>query len=205
MFFTRIKHTQVATLAATLIAYGSLAGGAHGGILMTISDDGINLTLRATGSFDVTNATSIGTGSLGTDAAVAPTLNAFGFNAGLDGVRYAASFSGILSGTSDVFPSSSLTTNIPVWVDFDGTESNPSPRFAAPAGELSGTVDETAIFNGTTIASLGLVVGQSVTGTWGSGGVDEQITITVIPEPSSALLLGLGGLGFVVLRRRRTA
>ena len=51
--------------------------------------------------------------------------------------------------------------------------------------------------------------GSSGTGTLGAftynysgGGANKIGTITVVPEPSSALLLGLGALGFVALRKR---
>ena len=43
--------------------------------------------------------------------------------------------------------------------------------------------------------------GGSIT-TWAPGGTDAQLTITAVPEPSSAALIGLGGVALILRRRR---
>lgn len=64
-----------ATLAATAAFLLAAAHQTRAAITMLISDDGTNLTMVATGSYDLSNATpSMSTGSLGTNAAVAPGL-----------------------------------------------------------------------------------------------------------------------------------
>ena len=85
------------------------------------------------------------------------------------------------------------------WVDFDNT------LLVFQNGVVSGIVNETATFIGTTLSDLGMIAGESVSASWGLASIDEQITINVvspIPEPSAVLLLGLGTLGLAARRRR---
>lgn len=72
-----------------------------------------------------------------------------------------------------------------------------------PLGYVSGAdLNVTNIYSGASIASLGMDVG-SYTWSWGADSTADSLTLNVIPEPSSAFLLGLGSLG--VLNRRRRA
>ena len=65
-----------------------------------------------------------------------------------------------------------------------------------------GSVDEFAVFQGVTLASLGMVLGETVTVSWGNGGLNERGTInTLVPAPGAMALLGVAG--FVSRRRRR--
>ena len=70
-----------------------------------------------------------------------------------------------------------------------------------------GNVAQTGLTQG--FINTDFTSGSSGTGTLGAftynysgGGANKIGTITVVPEPSSALLLGLGALGFVALRKR---
>ena len=65
---------------------------------------------------------------------------------------------------------------------------------------LSGTM---TLFN-TDLDDLGLTETTTVTWSWGSGMNEDSATfsVTQIPEPSSAALLGLGGLAIISRRRR---
>ena len=76
------------------------------------------------------------------------------------------------------------------------------PLLVVPNGYVSGApLSGTLTFTGTDLATRGLTPGSYVC-SWGSGPHADSLTLNVIPEPTSAALLGLGGgLAFVALRR----
>jgi hypothetical protein len=81
-------------------------------------------------------------------------------------------------------------------------------RLFLPGGYVSGTpLSNTSIWTNRTFASLGLApAGNTFTYTWGSGANADSLTIvTVVPEPSSALLFTLGAALIPLLQRKRTA
>ncbi len=194
-----LKHTKVANLAAALITFISLAGGANAAILLTITDDGTDLTMTATGSYDFTAVGDNGTDqALGANAGVLPTTSGglYGWEVTEATISFTVSYSGALTGTSNVFPADSITTTNPFFFD----SSRSVIRFTEGT-PLLGTVNETAVFNSITLASLGMVAGESVSVTWAGDSATIQ-TVASVPEPSSAILLGLGALGVAVHRRR---
>ena len=71
---------------------------------------------------------------------------------------------------------------------------------------LIDTVDEAAVFLGTTLADLGMVSGETINVSW--NGVSTTITTgpgpgASIPDTgSTALLLGAGLLGLAAIRRK---
>ena len=72
-----------------------------------------------------------------------------------------------------------------------------------PQGYNSGDLlSGSATYAGETFESLGMDVGTYVW-TWGDGGTADSFTLNVIPEPGSALLLGMGLAGLSVVRRSR--
>lgn len=193
----KIQTRVNATLAATLITFGALVGGANAAIVMTITDDGTDLTMTATGSYDFSAVGDNGTDKVfGVNAGVTPTLGGYGWETTANTLSLTVSYSGSLTGSSNAFPATSVTTTNPFYFDTGGSVI----RFAAGA-PLTGTVNETAIFAGVTLASLGMVAGESVSVTWTGDSATIQTT-TPVPEPSSSLLFGLGALGLVVRRRR---
>ncbi len=198
----KMKHKlkSVSTLAATLITFGSLVGGADAAITITITDDGTNLTMSATGTYDFSAAPILATDSdtLGFDSAFAPTFLVYGWDAGSQSNTFAISHSGSLTATGDKFPADSMTTTNPFFIDLNNGIIVVS-RSSAP---LIGSVNETATFLNTTLASMGMVSGESLTVTW--NGDSATIQTSAIPEPSSALLLGLGALGLAGLRSRKS-
>lgn len=185
-------------ISATFLMLALTPAFAYSDIVMNIWDDGTNLYMSATGAYDLTNAPVIGSNSLGANAAVAPTYPIFGWETGPANI-YAAAYSGVLSGTSDAFPASSTSTTNPfVFAESVGG--------ILMGGGLTGSVNEFATFNGVTLASLGMVAGETVTVSWGDGGVNERgaiKTLATVPEPGSSLIFGSLGLAGLVCKRRR--
>jgi hypothetical protein len=193
-------------LLVTLCAIATLAPTpGYADIVMNIWDDGTNLYMSAAGTYDMTNAASAATFSgLGVNAAVGPTFPLYGWETDLGGgsLGFAATFSGVLSGAVDVFPATSTTTTTPFFFSSFTNE-----LYFASGASLTGSVNEFAIFNGVTLASLGMVAGQTVTASWGTGGINERgsiSTIAAVPEPATTLIFGsMCLLGLFGNRRRR--
>jgi hypothetical protein len=185
----------------TAVGAAALTMSANADITMNIWDDGTDLYMSATGTYDMTNATpSNSYGGLGAEALMWAGTEGYGWETSYSGSSqgFAATYSGGLTGgDSSYLPSFVSTTNpfffagITNEIYFEGTAS------------LIGSVDELAIFSGETLASLGMVAGETVTVSWGNGGLDERATINVlgIPAPGALALLGLAGLA---TRRRRS-
>jgi hypothetical protein len=73
-----------------------------------------------------------------------------------------------------------------------------------PENYISGsTLNSTSTFAGQSFASLGVSPG-TYTWTWNNNGNQDSFTLTIVPEPSMAGLLGIFGLQFFTVRRRRT-
>jgi MYXO-CTERM domain-containing protein len=187
----------------TAVGAAALTMSANADITMNIWDDGTDLYMSATGDYDMTNATIATTYTgLGANAAAAAGLGVYGWETwGSDSTSqgFAAVYSGMLSGTVNAYPASSVSTTNPFF--FAGSASE---IYFESTASLIGSVDELAIFSGFTLASLGMVAGETVIVSWGNGGLDEGGTINVlgaIPAPGALALLGLAG---IATRRRRS-
>lgn len=190
---------SVRNFAAILIVFGSFAGGVNAAILMTITDNGTDLTMTATGTYDFSSMTPNfdGGSALGANAMVGPSVSGvYGWETGAGQNVFTVSYSGVLIGSSFAFPADSTSVTIPFYF----VVSNSEIRFSSTT-PLVGSVNESAIFSGTTVAGLGMVAGESVTITW--AGDSATIQTLSIPEPSSTLTYGVAALGFLAVHRRR--
>ena len=168
-------------------------------IVIVCSEDGADVVCIGSGSADLSNVVTNGPFSQ-SQAAFQPS----------NGV---ALFSPPGTTAGDGYP---MTTLLSPW----GSGSNRFADFRSgdgfgyvgslivPAGYTSGDpLSGTAIFEGESFSTMGITPGISVTGTWGTGGPGERITLSAVPEPSSFLCLGLAGVtaGAVSFFRKRQA
>ena len=164
-------------------------------IIMTIGDDGTDLTMTATGSYDLSLLEpSASTLLLGANALVGPSKNSFGWDTGGEGdpQEYSVEFIGSFTGTGLAISATSTTGTSPFF--FYG----PGGLMSLPAGAPQiGEVNETAIFAGVTLASLGMVAGETINVVWEG----DSAIIQTIPEPASVGLVALVSGGIYFSRR----
>lgn len=202
---------SIRALSAALFTIGSLAGGANGAVTVHIFNDGTRVTVAsAGGTVDLTGMSLSSTGvSFGSTlfvgafgvvgvSGVAPSASAVGNLAYLDGFSYGTGgFSGgsFSAGDATIAFSENVAPN--VGDDFLFFPSS----WTAGVNTLNAFSYTTLEPFETSIATLALVPNSSAVWTAASGDT-VIIRISPIPEPSSALLLGLGALGFAANRRR---
>lgn len=191
----KIKHKKVSLLASTLITFGSLAGGANAALTLTVN---------------VTDSTFAFSGS-------ATGTPQFFFSDG----RIAWSISNVDPGTSvangsffyqnDVAFSTDTGTPGGLFHDTQFTANATGNGTVIIELEVSETGSQTLTGNnafqsynglGASKSLLESLNGATMSATGGHGMGDLTVQVITTPEPSSALLLGLGGLGFLVRRKR---
>ena len=192
------------TYALAAAAAATLAMTAHADITMNIWDDGTDLYMSATGDYDMSNAVSTTnfTG-LGANAVAWASTDLYGWETDLDftgtSASYEATYSGVFTATADsALGATSVSTTNPFFFANFSSEI----YFTNTAG-LTGSVDEWAVFAGETLASLGMVAGETISVSWGNGGINEGGTINTGPVPAPGALAFFGLAGLAAGRRRR--
>ena len=203
---SNIKHGVKSTsaLVATLIAYGSLAGGANAAVVIDVIKDGSDVQIVGTGSINLNSVTSSGSAS-----------GSYAFNATNSSGSY---FVGVAPEQFDAYSIANVTQS--------GASDDSSPfslittgdktqgvfvssfigAILVPVGYVSNaSLDFTASISDYDYTSFGYSAGDSITISWSKGEFNDSLTMNFgpVPEPSSSLLLGFGVLG-VLSRRRRT-
>ena len=196
---------KVATLAATLITFGSLAGGANAALVLNISDAG-----GGQSRFELSGTTTVaaynGANNNGVWFHPAHWDSLIGL--GVDGSQT------IVSGSATVTTTQSGTRAVSdVWIDNSGSSAGRlGIRLSGEEFDVD-NVGDTVSWSGDfvidtdfSIFSTGsfnsaVTSVNTATDTWTAS---ENIVIQAssIPEPSSAILLGVGVLGFATRRRR---
>ncbi|MGA0175813.1 MAG: PEP-CTERM sorting domain-containing protein [Chthoniobacterales bacterium] len=198
----KTKHIQpsIKSLALGLVAAAALAAGnsAQADLSFTMTETGSGVTLTGSGSFNFGG--SLSTSGAGFGSIVRPDLAFFDTGPLVTGHDYAND--AIVSGPTS-FGSGADTVATSGSGDTFGVRVQFLNDVYLPSGYTSGNaLSGEAFWSGATLASLGVTPG---TYNWNTsyGGVDDTITLNVVPEPSSAALIGFAALGYGLLRRRR--
>jgi hypothetical protein len=196
-FSMKTKYNKVATLAATLITFGSLAGGANGALIIT--DNGSTITLDWNETLVTTSVVSGGAlhnliyenmfSAAPAHSRSNPIISSFSSSITVNGIEASPTiWTGwnYRPGEADLLDTQQIAI---IW--------NPT---------ISAGVGDTLVFTGSMTLnsdSFYTVPDQAPSIVWfGSQGVKFTADTAVVPEPSSTFLIGLGVLGFASRRRR---
>jgi hypothetical protein len=202
------KWVLVAAIGAmSLMTSAVHATPAAGSFTFNIAPDGAgNVVVTGSGNFLLT-----GSNSNGTDNGYSPNINPNGdvINNGPS----SSSFSSLywLGGTGPAsFGSGSYSfanSGTGDFVDFDYLGGGlGEAAIGVPTKYASGaSLSDTAVYNNTTLAGMGLTPGASYTWTWPAGTSTDTVTINVasVPEPTSIGLLAVTSAGLLARRRRK--
>lgn len=190
---------SVRTLAATLITLGALAGGAHAAITLSWEEnagDGNDVKVTLGGSYTIQNIEAQNNSYSGIEfesGYFADSSHAGAYNWERGGIVF-------VNFVSYATPLASSTINLHNDIRLQQTSGLAIPDTLS-VGE-SFTPTGYVLFADSTFESLfgsGTAVADFVRYQAPDG--SDGVISTVIPEPSSAFLLGLAGLGFVAARR----
>ena len=186
------KHKSVRTLAATLITIGILAGGANAAVTINLWQDGLNVRGQAAGTLNVTGMLFQGTFAVLSDFRIQPNDPEVLFFGPGDLYRGIVSFPDFGTGT--------LNTSGTSTGDHFGFE---GANLVVPSGFVWGSsIFSEGVFLNASLASLGASLGSYVY-TLPNDTINLVVGSAPIPEPSSALLVGLSTLCLVAHRRKK--
>jgi hypothetical protein len=203
-----MKYTpkSARTFAAALITFGSITGGVDAALVITVSETGGNVVANSVGSLNTTALTDTFGGS-GSGMVPSTGYLVTGSNDADDLRGYQTVTGPVTFGTRVTFAGTSSASGDTIGVfggRLTGGGQISAGSIIVPDDYVSGSqLSGTATWVLQSFDSLGLDEG-SYTWTWGSGATADSLTLNIgaVPEPSSALLLGLGALGLAGIRRR---
>lgn len=197
----------VAVLVATV-------GQVQAGVIITLTDNGSDITAAAEGQIDTSAITNViaglnfgSTGGLADFGAAVDSTQGLGMVGGI-----ALMYNGVtFSGPSYPFIEDSVDFHTDsgnqVGIGFSGSADTEGIILAD--GYVSGTpISSTGTWLNTEFSDLGVTDGDSFTWTWDGGGTGKFLTVNVgnvaaVPEPSSLALFGIGACVAGAARRRR--
>lgn len=203
----KLNHTKVATLAATLIIFGSLAGGVNAAVIFSNLGGTLNVTFTDAVDYTVNSSQTTNYYHLVIrDVYTSAQTNNWSGGDGVAGASSTAILTHINSGLANdgnVFDSGILNYNVP-----ENNDLILGFRWSSYLTVTSG--DTFTLSAGTYSTNLNIALPDSNAASFDTllinGAQFTQATSvqTLIPEPSSALLVGLSALGLAVARRRKT-
>ncbi len=203
-FIMKITNTKVAKLAATLITFGSLTGGANGATILGVS--------ASTNMGEFTSVSNIvdGSGLTGAQHLNGDPIDDFfssmwQSSSGVATGDVTFDLGGTYSvGSTEVWNHNAFLQNSVMGLDIlssaDGVVFTPVASFVLAQGSgLDTYTPESLDLGGVTASHVRFSItsnhGGQVTGL-------SEVQFSSIPEPSSALLFGLGAIALVARRRR---
>jgi hypothetical protein len=195
----RIRSRTLNAALAALLLVAAAPTPAHAAFVFTVAEIGGNVVVNGSGTLNTTAFT--GAGNFNTTASLRPPVAAMFIGGGsLDTLCYSGggmtgptSF-GVLTIVS--FPTSADGPPVGIF------GAQPFRNLYVPGDYVSGTsITNSATFAGQSFASLGFTPG-TYTYRWGSGANEDSLTI-IIPEPSTAGLIGAGLIPLLVRRKAR--
>lgn len=186
------KLSRLGALCAGALLLAA-AGSAQSALMFTLDEDGTDLVMRGSGTFDLTGLTLFGTGSGGTAGLGVDQGFAVSATASFD--FYAGALSGDSSfGSGSAGASADSGLGDFFGLVFSGFGSGVGALYT-PSGYTSGDpLSGSARYDDTSFADLGI---ESGTYSWTLG--NDTVTLEV-PVPATFALVTIGALG---LRRRR--
>ena len=187
-------------LAAASISLLALSQQADAAVTYLVAQDGLNVNIYTTGSIDLGTQTNI---SNGVAHGVGPTA-IWNFNTSASGARSTGGTweNDIPTLAGATFAADSWSGNI-FGVSINGPRTVTALYTNRGVSGTTYTPTTNWVFNDETIATMfgtNLDSGPVLLWTAATGG--ETVSIELVPEPSSAALLGLGGLALILRRRK---
>ena len=176
---------------------------ARADLVFNITESAGSVIVFGSGSIDLTGLTKLdvsGSGSTGIDPSrFLHSGGVFGSSVPLDLYR------GTVIGPSSFGPGTTQFAPTSVSGDYVGFNLQPvgaNAGLVVPDGYLSGdSLNGFSSFSSTSLGALGIATG---TYDWTVGSNNISLTVTSVPEPSSALLVGFSALFVTFFRRRKS-
>lgn len=189
------KNPTLCGFVAGSISIFHLSVSANGAAVINITQVGPNVLAAGSGSLTTTELFMRPEQGLATGTN--PANGFLGIGAGFG--SYYETISGPDNFGSGLYSAADSATGDKFGMGSSGT------WLLVPDGYVSGApLSGTATWTATTIASMQLTPGTYLW-TWGAGATADSLTLNigVVPEPSSAILLGCGIAGLALHRRRK--
>lgn len=191
------SKTIYSPLLATILL-GILVGWSDAAVIINITESqtSSNVLIAGSGTINLSELTPLLKNRITSGRNINPSVASLSIGSG-----FLDSYSGI-SGPSNfgIGSNKSFLGTASDFLSIRGAQG----EIAVPTNYISGVeLNSNGVINTASFNSLGLTIGTYVW-TWGTGTPNaDSITINIIPEPSSAVLIGLAGLGLLVCRRTR--
>jgi hypothetical protein len=177
-------------------------------LIITAAESGPDVVFSGSGTLNISDLTFVGNANLlagidfgaevllGADPSGFPAVEGYG-------IANEITLPGVFG--ADLFTSANLGTGPRVGVAVSAFSMQTAPAIVVPAGYVSGApLSSTSTFSGKSLSSLRINPG-TYTWSWGSGENADSLTLQIVPEPRTVLLLALVLTSLCAGRSRRFA